>query len=60
MIYEYECPGDGNVIEIKRGINDSEPEYDCPVCGTTLVRIYRPAPIIFNAPGFYSRDNRKN
>ena len=44
MIYEYECPGDGQVINIERGMTDEGLEYDCPVCGSTLRRI-------FNAPG---------
>ena len=46
MIYEYECPGDGQALLIERAIYDKEEEYDCNVCGTTLNRI-------FNAPGIH-------
>lgn len=61
MIYEYECGNCGNVVEIERKITDPESEYDCPnnKCGTTLTRIWNSPSISFNAPGFYSSDNRK-
>ena len=56
MKYEYECPGDGNVVVIERSIKDPELEYDCPECGTTLKRIYSPPPVSFKGSGFYSTD----
>jgi putative FmdB family regulatory protein len=57
--YDYECPGCGNVVEIVRGFNDPEEDYDCPTkeCGNTLVRKYSATPTIFKAAGFYSTDN---
>jgi len=56
MKYDYECPGDGQVITVERSINDPEPEYDCPICGSTLVRIFTPPAITFKGPGFYKTD----
>ena len=56
MKYEYECPGDGQTIIIERSINDPELEYDCTVCGSTLVRIFTPPAISFKGPGFYATD----
>jgi putative FmdB family regulatory protein len=52
MQYEYECPGDGQVITIERGMTEEEQEYDCPVCGTTLQRIYSAPAIKFMGTGW--------
>ena len=51
--YEYECPGDGQVIKIQRPMADDEPDYFCPVCGDKLRRIYDATPIHFKGSGFY-------
>ena len=53
MIYEYECPGDGEIVEIERKMSDPEGEYSCPTCGAQLRRVYNAVPIQFNAKGFY-------
>ena len=55
MIYEYECPACGNVVEIERKMSDPESIYDCttPTCETTLNRKYT-APVFKPAPGMYS------
>jgi putative FmdB family regulatory protein len=57
--YDYQCPGCGNVVEIIRGFNDPESEYECSTdnCNTMLVRKYSATPTIFKAQGFYSTDN---
>ena len=55
-VYDYECPGDGKKIEIKRGMTEPEGEYYCSVCGDRLVRIYSSPPIKFKGSGFYSTD----
>ena len=52
MNYEYECPGDGQTIIIERGMTEDEQEYDCPVCGSTLQRIYNAPPIKFTGTGW--------
>lgn len=56
MKYDYECPGDGQVITIERSINDPEIPYFCRVCGAQLVRVYTPPAITFKGPGFYKTD----
>ena len=55
MIYQYECPDCGKVVDIERKITDPEGEYDCPTpdCNTMLKRKYSAVPIQFNAKGFY-------
>jgi len=52
--YEYECPGDGQVITIVRGMTEDEADYYCTVCNSKLRRIYNAAPVKFNGTGFYS------
>ena len=52
MNYEYECPGDGQIITIERGMTEEEPEYDCPVCGSTLLRIYNSPGVQFKGGGW--------
>ena len=52
--YDYECPADGKVISIVRGMTEPEGEYFCNVCHLQLRRIYNAAPVKFNGTGFYS------
>lgn len=59
MIYQYECPGDGSLIEIERKITDPEEDYVCGTCGAKLRRVWTSPAISFNASGFYSTDNKK-
>lgn len=59
MIYQYECPGDGTIIEIERKITDPEEQYYCSACSAMLRRVYTSPTITFNAPGFYSTDNKR-
>jgi putative FmdB family regulatory protein len=56
MIYQYECPGDGEVIEIERSISEPEGEYACATCGAKLRRIYNAPAIEFRGKGWYSTD----
>jgi predicted nucleic acid-binding Zn ribbon protein len=52
--YDYECPGDGEVITIERGMTEQEQDYACGLCGAKLKRIYHAPPVKFNGTGFYS------
>ena len=52
--YEYECPGDGEVITIMRPMDEEPREYECPVCGSTLRRVYNTPAVQFKGSGFYS------
>ena len=56
MIYQYECPGDGSLIEIERKITDPEEDYVCGICGAKLIRIWTSPAIEFKGRGFYSTD----
>ena len=55
--YDYECPGDGEIITIERPMSEPEGEYACPICGAKLRRVYSANATIFKATGFYSTDN---
>jgi putative FmdB family regulatory protein len=52
--YDYECPGDGEVVSIERGMTEQEKEYACGLCGSKLKRIYNAPPVKFKGTGFYS------
>lgn len=56
MIYEYECPGGDETIQIERSINAPEENYRCGTCGATLRRIYTSPAITFRGSGFYTND----
>lgn len=57
MIYEYECPGDGEIIEIERAVSEPEIDYACGLCGAKLRRVWSAPVITFKGSGFYSTDN---
>lgn len=59
MIYEYECPGCGDVRQIERKINEPEDTYICDNCHTTFVRKWSAPSISFKGDGFYSTDYKK-
>ena len=56
MIYEYECPGDGEIVQIERGMNEPESDYACGTCGAKLRRIWNAVPVTFRGKGFYTTD----
>ena len=60
MNYEYKCPACNTIYNQERSINEPEIIPACAPCGKTTQRVWTSTPVIFNAPGFYSRDNRKN
>jgi len=57
MIYEYECLGDGEIVEIERTINEPEVDYACGLCGAKMKRVWSAPVITFKGPGFYKTDN---
>ena len=59
MIYQYQCPNDGEMVEIERKMSDPEESYVCGSCGASLNRVYTSVPVMFNGSGFYSTDNKK-
>lgn len=52
--YEYECPGDGELVMVTRPMSAPEGEYFCETCGDKLRRVYTAPPVKFNGTGFYS------
>ena len=58
MIYEYECPGCGDVRQIERKMSDPEDTYICDNCDTQFKRKWSAPSITFSGPGFYSTDNQ--
>jgi putative FmdB family regulatory protein len=56
LIYQYECPGDNEIVEIERSVNEPEIDYACGLCGAKLRRIYTAPTITFKGSGFYSTD----
>jgi putative FmdB family regulatory protein len=59
MTYDYECPGCGDVRTIERKMTDPEETYICDACHTEFRRKWSAPSVVFNAPGFYSTDNKK-
>ncbi len=49
--YDYECPGDGEVIEFTLPFDHEAPL--CP-CGGPMRRVFTAVPVKFNGSGFYS------
>jgi putative FmdB family regulatory protein len=56
--YEYECPGDGEVIIIERAISEPEGNYTCGLCSAKLNRIWSTPAVQFKGSGFYKTDNK--
>ena len=59
MIYEYECPGCGDVRQIERKMSDPEQTIICTQCCNEFRRKWSSPAVVFNGPGFYSTDNPK-
>jgi predicted nucleic acid-binding Zn ribbon protein len=53
--YEYECPGDCEIIELEFSIFDVPKTPKCSTCGAKLFRVYTPTPAIFNGRGWGSK-----
>jgi len=56
MIYEYECPGCGDVRQIERKMTDPEDIYICTTCDNEFRRKWSSPPVTFKGTGFYSTD----
>lgn len=59
MIYEYECAEHDGIVSVERKMSDVEVVPTCPTCSVQLRRVWNSPGIKFNAPGFYSTDNKK-
>jgi len=56
MIYEYECPGCGDVRQIERKMSEPEDTYICDNCHSQFRRKWSAPSITFSGPGFYVND----
>lgn len=52
--YVYNCRTCQVFIEVVRSMHDIEILPACESCGELMKRVYSPAPVKFNAPGFYT------
>jgi putative FmdB family regulatory protein len=59
MIYEYECPGCGDVRQVERKMSDLEETIICTQCHNEFRRKWSAPSIVFNGSGFYSTDNKR-
>jgi putative FmdB family regulatory protein len=50
--YDYECPGEGKVIELSLPFGHERPM--CTTCGAPMERVYSAPAVKFNGTGFYS------
>lgn len=59
--YEYKCSNDDAhaKMEVSRGINDPEKQYNCIECDSIMVRHFSSFGIQFKGNGFYKTDNPK-
>ena len=54
--YEYKCPECDVRLVVTRGVNDTDPGYECETCKIALTKVYSVGAIKFNGGGFYSND----
>lgn len=52
--YQFECPGEGNWVDVVASIHDEVPQPNCQWCGAKMIRVYSVPGVKFNADGFYS------
>jgi putative FmdB family regulatory protein len=55
--YEYKCNKCGVQVTIERKMTEEESVPRCD-CGEMMSRVWSANPVIFNAGGFYSTDNK--
>ena len=55
MIYEYECPGCGDVRQIERKITEPEDTYICTACDNEFCRKWSSPSVTFKGNGWGSQ-----
>lgn len=60
-VYEYRCIDNEQhpIVEVTRGIMDTESIYKCNACQALMIRHFTPFGIQFKGSGFYKTDNPK-
>lgn len=56
--YDYRCRECETYYEIERSIHDPESDLACPVCTSTLTRVYGPVGVVLKGDGFYRTDSQ--
>ena len=56
MMYDYECPGCGDVRQIERKMTDPEETIMCTNWVNEFRRVWTSPPVTFKGKGFYSTD----
>ena len=59
MTYDYECVKCKNTYTIERSMYDTEVMPICVGCRESMTRVWSSPSVVFNAPGFYSTDNKR-
>ena len=59
MTYDYECNTCKSSYTVERGIRDAEVLPVCTTCHNSMTRVWTAPTVVFNAPGFYSTDNKR-
>ena len=53
--YEFQCPGDDEILEIEFPITAVPRDVRCHTCGAQMNRIYTAVPAIFRGKGWGSK-----
>lgn len=59
MIYDYKCDTCKTELGVERSIHAEANAPICITCHNVMTRVWGVGSISFNAPGFYSTDNKK-
>lgn len=58
MIYDYKCDTCKTELQVERSIHAEASAPTCSDCKSLMTRVWGVGAINFNAPGFYSTDNK--
>lgn len=59
MTYDYECTKCKSTYTVERSMKEDEVLPICVTCHQSMARVWSSPTVVFNAPGFYSTDNKK-
>ncbi len=55
--YAYRCTACGHAFDAQQSFTDPS-LTECPVCGSTLRKVFSPVGVVFKGSGFYRTDSR--
>jgi putative FmdB family regulatory protein len=59
MTYDYECVACNSSYTVERSMHEDSVAPICTTCHNSMTRVWAVGGITFNAPGFYSTDNKR-